>query len=64
MQYRDAGGVIGPRGYRLRSCPGNGKPALACVDLYHADPDLDVASNKAWPWRARARAGEGPWVAT
>jgi len=49
-------GVIGPHGIRLASCPTNDQPALVCVDLDRADPALDMALNKARPWRAIARA--------
>jgi hypothetical protein len=31
---------------------------VVCVDLDRTDPDLDVALNKARPWRATARAGD------
>jgi len=49
-------GVIGPHGIRLASLP-NQRPARARrVDLDRADPALDMALNKARPWRAIARA--------
>ncbi len=51
-------GVIGPHGAWLGQCAGDGQPATACVDLDRADPDLDIALNKARPWRRTARAGE------
>jgi hypothetical protein len=44
-------------GYWLANCDRDGAPALVCVDLDRMDPDLDVALNKARPWRAVARAG-------
>jgi hypothetical protein len=47
--------MIGPHGYRLASCPTDGTESLVCVD--RTDPDLDIALNKARPWRARSRAG-------
>ncbi|WP_207934711.1 carbon-nitrogen hydrolase family protein [Actinomadura sp. KC06] len=50
-------GVIGPHGYRLASCPANGTPAVTTVDLDRCDPALDIALNKARPWRAQARSG-------
>ena len=51
-------GVIGPHGYPLARCPADGTPALAVTDLDRTDPDLDMALNKARPWRTQARAGE------
>ena len=50
-------GVIGPHGIRLASCPADDQPALACVDLDRTDPALDVALNKARPWRVVSREG-------
>lgn len=56
-------GVSGPHGYWLGRCPSDGSQAVVCVDLDRGDPALDVALNKARPWRAavrRVRArGEG-----
>jgi predicted amidohydrolase len=49
--------VSGPHGYLLRQARPDG-PDLICVDLDRADPALDVALNKARPWRATARAGD------
>jgi len=51
-------GVIGPHGAWLGRCSANGHPAIACVDLDRADPDLDIPLNKARPWRSTARAGQ------
>jgi predicted amidohydrolase len=50
-------GVIGPHGIRLAGCPAENRPAVVCVDLDRTDPALDVALNKARPWRDVARAG-------
>ncbi|MGW2411749.1 carbon-nitrogen hydrolase family protein [Streptomyces tubercidicus] len=50
-------GVIGPHGSWLDRCPADGTAALACVDLDRTDPSLDIALNKARPWRELARAG-------
>ncbi|HWS39218.1 MAG TPA: carbon-nitrogen hydrolase family protein [Actinoplanes sp.] len=49
--------VIGPHGYPLRHAR-TGVPEVICVDLDRADPALDLALNKARPWRAIARAGD------
>ncbi|MFF4696393.1 carbon-nitrogen hydrolase family protein [Streptomyces chattanoogensis] len=51
-------GVIGPHGSWLDRCPADGTAALACVDLDRTAPSLDIALNKARPWRELARAGE------
>ncbi|HEX5377442.1 MAG TPA: carbon-nitrogen hydrolase family protein [Phenylobacterium sp.] len=50
-------GVIGPHGGWLGCCAADGEPGLAVVDLDRDAPDLDVALNKAKPWREIARAG-------
>jgi predicted amidohydrolase len=50
-------GVIGPHGYRLASAPNDRQPGIVCVDLDRDDPALDIALNKAQPWRRRARDG-------
>jgi hypothetical protein len=50
-------GVIGPHGYRIASAATDRHPALVCVDLDRDDPALDIALNKARPWRKKARAG-------
>ncbi|KAA2247672.1 carbon-nitrogen hydrolase family protein [Solihabitans fulvus] len=55
-------GVVGPHGYRLASCPDDGAPALVCVDLDRAAPEVEVALRLARPWRTSARAGE-PYAA-
>jgi predicted amidohydrolase len=49
--------VIGPHGYALRHARADG-PDVICVDLDRTDPALDVALNKAQPWRGVARAGD------
>jgi predicted amidohydrolase len=51
-------GVIGPHGNWLDRCPAEGTADLVCVDLDRTDPALDMALNKARPWRKLARAGE------
>ncbi|GHJ40989.1 carbon-nitrogen hydrolase family protein [Streptomyces sp. TS71-3] len=51
-------GVIGPHGSWLDRCPADGTAALACVDLDRTDPGLDIALNKARPWRGISRAGQ------
>ncbi|MBL7252763.1 carbon-nitrogen hydrolase family protein [Paractinoplanes lichenicola] len=48
--------VIGPHGYVLRQARTDGSEVI-CVDLDRAEPALDVALNKARPWRETARAG-------
>ncbi|MEY9947476.1 carbon-nitrogen hydrolase family protein [Kitasatospora sp. GAS1066B] len=53
-----AAGVIGPHGSWLDRCPADGTTAMVCVDLDRTDPSLDVALNKAGPWRELARAGQ------
>ena len=50
-------GVIGPHGTRLADCPAADRPALACVDLDRTDPALDLALNRARPWRGISREG-------
>ncbi|MEJ3741685.1 carbon-nitrogen hydrolase family protein [Actinomycetes bacterium KLBMP 9797] len=50
-------GVLGPHGYRLASAATDLQPGIVCVDLDRDDPALDVALNKARPWRRQARAG-------
>ncbi|MEV4345026.1 carbon-nitrogen hydrolase family protein [Actinoplanes sp. NPDC049596] len=52
-----ASAVIGPHGHPLRHARADG-PDVICVELDRADPALDVALNKARPWRDIARAGE------
>jgi predicted amidohydrolase len=49
--------LIGPHGYLLRRAGADG-PDVVCVDLDRTDPDLDIALNKARPWRSTARAGD------
>lgn len=49
--------VVGPHGYLLGRARPDG-PDVVCVDLDRDDPALDVALNRARPWRATARAGE------
>ncbi|MDG4793031.1 carbon-nitrogen hydrolase family protein [Micromonospora sp. WMMD1082] len=49
--------LIGPHGYLLRRAKSDG-PDVVCVDLDRTDADLDIALNKARPWRAAARAGD------
>jgi predicted amidohydrolase len=49
--------LVGPHGHVLRHAASNG-PDLICVDLDRADPALDIALNKARPWRDTARVGE------
>ena len=49
--------VVGPHGYVLGQAGRDGSEVI-CVDLDRADPALDVALNKARPWRAKARAGD------
>jgi predicted amidohydrolase len=51
-------GVIGPHGFWLDRCRADGMAALVCVDLDRTDPRLDVALNKARPWRTLARTGQ------
>jgi hypothetical protein len=41
----------------LRQARADG-PDVICVDLDRADPALDMALNKARPWRDIARAGD------
>jgi predicted amidohydrolase len=50
--------LIGPHGHVLGRLRPDG-PGVLCIDLDRTDPDLDVALNKARPWRARARADYG-----
>ncbi|MEU8300473.1 carbon-nitrogen hydrolase family protein [Micromonospora sp. NPDC048909] len=49
--------VVGPHGYLLQHARPNG-PDVICVDLDRGDPALDIALNKARPWRDTARAGD------
>jgi predicted amidohydrolase len=49
--------VVGPHGYLLQHARSDG-PDVICVDLDRTDPALDVALNKARPWRDTARAGD------
>ncbi|MBQ0897048.1 carbon-nitrogen hydrolase family protein [Micromonospora sp. U56] len=48
--------VLGPHGHVLRHARSDG-PDVICVDLDRTDPVLDIALNKARPWRDIARAG-------
>ena len=48
--------VIGPHGGLLCQARPDG-PDVICVDLDRTDPDLDVALNRARPWRRVARDG-------
>jgi predicted amidohydrolase len=48
--------VIGPHGLHLVHAH-DGAPDLLCVDLDRSDPVLDIALNKAAPWRRRAATG-------
>lgn len=50
-------GVIGPHGYRLASAATELQPGIVFADLDRDDPALDIALNKARPWRQTARAG-------
>jgi predicted amidohydrolase len=50
--------VIGPHGYSLASCPADGTPSVVVTDLDRGDPALDIALNKARPWRTFARSSE------
>jgi hypothetical protein len=52
-----ASALVGPNGYVLRYARSDG-PDVICVDLDRADPALDIALNKARPWRDTARSGE------
>lgn len=51
-------GLIGPNGRWLARCPADGSSTLVMARLDRDDPALDMALNKARPWRAIARAGE------
>lgn len=51
-------GVIGPHGRWLARCPNDGSSGVVIADLDRAAPDLDVALNKARPWRGIARRGD------
>jgi predicted amidohydrolase len=51
-------GIIGPHGYRLASAANDHQTGIVCVDLDRDDPALDIALNKARPWRRRARTGD------
>lgn len=48
--------VIGPHGTVLKHARSEG-PEVFCVDLDRTDPALDIALNKARPWRETARTG-------
>lgn len=50
------GGLAGPNGKWLARC-GEGE-TLAIADIDRSDPKLDIALNKARPWRAEARRGD------
>jgi predicted amidohydrolase len=50
-----ASGIIGPDGNWLARCGSGVDMALADID--RADPKLDIALNKARPWRRIAREG-------
>ena len=52
-----ASALVGPDGYVLRHARSDGPDAI-CVDLDRADVALDVALNKARPWRDTARRGD------
>ncbi|MCY1137114.1 carbon-nitrogen hydrolase family protein [Actinoplanes sp. Pm04-4] len=49
--------LIGPHGYVLQRAQPDA-PDLICIDLDRTDPALDVALNKALPWRTKARRGD------
>ncbi|WP_250006824.1 carbon-nitrogen hydrolase family protein [Actinoplanes sp. M2I2] len=51
-----ASAVVGPHGYVLERARPDAS-AVICVDLDRDAPALDVALNKARPWREAARAG-------
>ena len=51
-------GIIGPDGKVIAHAPIAPQPAYALAVLDRADPNYDIALNKARPWRARARMGE------
>jgi predicted amidohydrolase len=51
-------GVVGPHGYWLTQDAGGDTAAVVYTDLDRDDPALDVALNRARPWRATARAGD------
>lgn len=50
-----ASGIVGPDGHWMARC-GSGID-IAVADLDRADPKLDIALNKARPWRRIAREG-------
>ena len=52
-----ASAVIGPHGQHLVQARA-GQPDVLCIDLDRADPNLDIALNKARPWRLRAASGD------
>ncbi|WP_433305635.1 carbon-nitrogen hydrolase family protein [Actinoplanes sp. CA-030573] len=48
--------VVGPHGHVLERARTD-RSEVICVDLDRTDPTLDIALNKARPWRETARAG-------
>lgn len=51
------GGLIGPNGLSLARHEPNGESELVIGILDEEDPALDIALNKARPWRRKAREG-------
>ena len=49
--------VLAPNGSWLQRCPADGTSALAVADLDRDDPALEIALNRARPWRRTSRDG-------
>jgi len=52
------GSLFDPNGDIVKQCDPNGEPSLAIADLDTSAPHLDIALNKARPWRKVSREGE------
>ncbi len=52
-----ASGLVAPNGRFVARCRA-GRSSLIIQNLDRAAPDLDIALNKARPWRRAARAGD------
>jgi predicted amidohydrolase len=50
--------LVGPDGYFLARAEASGVASLACGEIDKANPQFDIAINKARTWRAAARSGE------
>ena len=51
-------GIAGPNGKALARASSGDKPELVLGELNRKSPELDIALNKARPWRRSARSGD------